>query len=97
MAAQQDSSVNYRSEFGNIVPLAKLFLHHMDKTNIINIIKQGYCYHINPIEEETRKSDLDTMLLRGNHKSFHLVLNSAALEKVIRKDIDHGWELPLTI
>ena len=54
IAAQKNSPVNYGSEFRDIV-LAKLFLHHKDKTKIINIIEQGSCYHLNPIKEETRK------------------------------------------
>ena len=37
------------------------------------------------------------MILRGNHKSSRSVLNAAALNKTIRKEIDHGLELPLTI
>ena len=37
------------------------------------------------------------MILRGNHKSYHSVLNSDALDKSISKDIDHGWALLLTI
>ena len=37
------------------------------------------------------------MIIRGNHKSPHLELNSDALYKSISKDIDHGWALPLTI
>ena len=37
------------------------------------------------------------MILRGNCKSSHSVLNLAALDKAICKDIDHGWSLPLTI
>ena len=37
------------------------------------------------------------MILRGNHKSSHSVINSAALDKSISKKIDHGWALPLTI
>ena len=77
--------------------LIKLFLHHEDKTKIINIIQQGSHYHLDPIEEEKRKSDLYAMLLRGNHKSSHSVLNSAAIDKAISKEIDHGWALPLTI
>ena len=36
------------------------------------------------------------MILRGNHKSSHSVLNLDALEKSISKEIDHGWALPLT-
>ena len=37
------------------------------------------------------------MILRGNHKYSQSVLNAAALNKAISKEIDHGWELPLTI
>ena len=77
--------------------LAQLFLHHEDKTKIINIIKHRSCCHLNPIEEETRKSDLSAMILRGNHKSSQSVLNAAALNKAISNEIDHGWALPLTI
>ena len=36
------------------------------------------------------------MILRGNHKSSQSVLNAAALNKYISKEIDHGWALPLT-
>ena len=37
------------------------------------------------------------MILRGNHKSPHSVLNSAVLDKATSKEIDHVWELRLTI
>ena len=97
IAPHKDSPVNYGSEFYDTTDLAKLFLHHEDKTKIINIIQHGYRYHLDPIEEETRKSDLDAMILRGNHKSSHSVLNTAALDKAISKDIDHVWALSLTI
>ena len=95
--AQTDSRLNYRSECFDISSLEKIVLYHKEKAKIINIIQQGSRYHIDPIEEETRKSDSDAMILRGNHKSSHLVLNPAALDKSIRKNIDHGWALPLTI
>ena len=97
IAAQKDSPVNYISEFRDIESLEKLFLYHEDKTNIINIIQQGYRYHIDSIEEETRKSELYAMILRGNHKSSHSVINSAVLDKATIKDIDHVWALTLTI
>ena len=38
IAAHKDSPVNYGSEFRDIAFLAKLLLHHEDKTKIINII-----------------------------------------------------------
>ena len=69
IAAHKDSPVNYGSEFRDTMALEKLFLHHEDKTKIISIIKHRSRYHLDPIEEETRKSDLSAMLLRGNHKS----------------------------
>ena len=81
--AQKESPVNYGLEFHDIAFLEKLFLHHEEKTNIINIIQHGSSYHINPIEEETRKSDLDAMLIRGNHKSSYSVLNSSDLDKAV--------------
>ena len=37
------------------------------------------------------------MILRGKHKSPQSVLNAAALNKAISKEIDHGWALTLTI
>ena len=77
--------------------LEKLFLHHEDKTKIISIIQNGSRYHLDPIEEETRKSDLDAMILRRNHKSSQSLLNAAALDKAISKEIDHGWALYLKI
>ena len=39
IAAHKDSPVNYGPEFRNTTALAKLFLHHEDKTKIINIIQ----------------------------------------------------------
>ena len=97
IGAHKEIPVNYGSEFCNIASLEKLFLHHEDKTNIINIIRQGSCYHLTLVKEETRKPDSDAMILRGNHKSSHSLLNLAALYKAISKEIDRGWALPLTI
>ena len=37
------------------------------------------------------------MIFRGNHKSFHSLLNSAALDKAIIKEIGHVWALLFTI
>ena len=77
--------------------LSKKFYYHKDNIKIINIIQKGSRYQIDTIKEKSRKSDLDLMILRGNYKSSHSYLNSTSLEKSIRKEIDHGWELTLTI
>ena len=49
ISAQKDSPVKPVSEFRDIASLAKLFLHHKDKTKIINTIQQGSCYHLDPM------------------------------------------------
>ena len=64
IVAHKDSPFKYGSEFRDMTSLEKIFLHHEEKTKIINIIQQGYCYHLNPIKEETIKSDLDAMIRR---------------------------------
>ena len=97
IADNKDSPVNYGSEFRDTTALEKLLLHHEDKSKIISIIKHRSRYHLDPIEEATRKSYLSAMILRGNHKSSQSVLNAAALNKAISKEIDHGWALPFTI
>ena len=45
--------------------------------------QQGSCYHLSPINEEARKYDLEVIIKKGNHKSPHSDMNSAALYKVI--------------
>ena len=50
IAAHKDIRVNYGSEFRDTTALAQLFLHHEDKTKIINIIKHGSRYHLDTIK-----------------------------------------------
>ena len=42
IAAQKDIPFNFGSELRETTALAQLFLHHEDKTKIINIIKHGH-------------------------------------------------------
>ena len=67
--AQREIPVNYGSELRDIAALSKLFFYHKDRTKIIKIVQQGSSYHLDPIKKETRKSYLDAIILRGNHKS----------------------------
>ena len=47
--------------------------------------QKGSCYHLSPIEEATSKSDLEAMLIMGDHKSERSDLNAVALYKAIDK------------
>ena len=87
IAAHKYSPVNYGSEFCDTTALSKLFLHHEGKNKIINIIKHGSCYHLNPIKEEKRKSDIDTTIIMGNHKSL-LISNQCSCTKQSHKQRD---------
>ena len=51
IAAQKDRPINYGSGFCNIVSSEQLFLYHEENSKIINIFRQGSCYHIDPIKE----------------------------------------------
>ena len=75
MKAHQGIPLDCGSEFRDPTGIAKLFIHYEDKEKIIDIIQKVAPYHLLPIEEITRRSDLDAMILRGNHKSAKSNLN----------------------
>ena len=95
--AQKDSPLKYGSEFRGTAALSRLFCYHEEKSNIINIIQKGLCYNLDTIYEETIKSYLDAMVLRGYHKSSHSEMNSSAVEISISNEVDRRWSLPLII
>ena len=80
--AQKGIPLDYGSEFRDITIIKKLFRYHKDKERIVDIIPKESWYHLSPIEDATSKSDLEAMLLRGNHKSARSALNAAALENI---------------
>ena len=80
-------SLYYGSYFQDIAVIKNLFSHQKYKDIIVNIIQNGSRYHLSLIEEATRKSDIETMLLRGNHTSARSALNVADLEKEIYKEV----------
>ena len=61
--------------------LSRLFYYHEDKIKIINIIQQGLCYHLDPIKQEISKSDLDTIILRVNHKLSHELIYTGKIHQ----------------
>jgi hypothetical protein len=46
-----------------------------------------------PIPEDQRLVDLATMIARGNHQSAKQ--RAPTLEKMMRSEVQHGWQLPL--
>ena len=66
---QQTRPLEYGSEFRDLSVIVKKFKCHEDKEVIVDTIQKGSQYYPLPTEEATRKSDLEAMLFRGNHKS----------------------------
>ena len=79
MGAQNVISLEHGSEFRNITGIKNLLGHHEEKDRIVEIIQKYFGYHLSQIEKATRKSNLEDIILRGNHKSVNSALNSADL------------------
>ena len=94
---QQEIPLYYGSEFQDPTSISNQFYHHEDIDKIIYINRKGSQYHITPINEETSKSDLSAITLRGNHKSAKTNLDATALEKAMGNEVKHSWSVPLTI
>ena len=94
--ATPNSTLTYGSEFRPTAFLHLLFRHHHHWPLIRNIIENGVTYPVTPIPEETRLSDIDYQLQRGNHKSTSVPENAAALEKAFDKEVKFNWAIPLS-
>ena len=95
---QKGSIVSPGTEFRSIKNLQLLFSHHEDWKEFKSIISNGCDYKLeNPVDEETRKSDLKAMIKRGNHKSTSKNKNFKVLEKAFSKEVKLGWSIPVTI
>ena len=62
-----------------------------------DIISTGVTYNLEEMSEETRKEDLEYMMRRGNHKSASDPKNEPTLNKNYKKEVLHGWMLPVTV
>ena len=86
------------SEFRSILHLEPLLCHHTDWPDLREMLKNGIQYQLEePPDEQTRISDLNAMLERGNHKSTKSTTHLAALKKAYLKEVTHGWLIPLQI
>jgi len=93
---QKGSMLSAGSEFRNIQKIRKLLQYHEDWPEIRDIISIGCDYQLQPeTDEETRLSDLQAMIARGNHKSAKK--HDATLVKAFTKEIQKGWLLPITV
>ena len=84
-------ATSYGSEFKAVNELDLLFQHHPRWKNLRPKLLQGSSWNLSPIDETTRKKDLEFSLDRGNHQSAKR--NHDFLSKALEKEITKGWEL----
>ena len=85
------------SEFRSVEYLEPLFKHHRLWKKMKKIMSSGVDYPLKEIESETLEQDLQQMIKRGNHKSAQLPTNEQSLEENYKKEVEHGWMMPITI
>ena len=84
------------SEFRTHTILAPLFSQHQHWPAMREIISKGVQYKLEDMSEEVRKTDLEYMLKRGNHKSAIIIhKNASTLISNYEKKVENGWMLPI--
>ena len=89
------SHISYGSEFRpweTLLPLLHKSPHWLD---VKDTIKNGARYPLKRLSPQRRMQDLEEAILRGNHKSA--TAEPTVLTKLIKKDVDAGFQLPTTI
>jgi hypothetical protein len=91
----QNTILLYGAEFRPTKLLEPLLQNHPNWKQMKSIIENGVEYPLSPIDNDTRLSDIDTMIMRGNHQSTTTPENKLALTKAIDKEVNHQWAIPL--
>jgi hypothetical protein len=68
LAAQEDLTVGYGSEFRDVATLANIFQRHLNWTRMSWILTHGSEWPLEPLNNECRLADVREALIFGNHK-----------------------------
>ena len=86
------------SEFRALSHLELILGNHEDWEIIKNQLENGITYPMSELpDEKTRRLDLKAMVERGNHKSAQTPEHIEALKKAYKKEVQHGWLIPLKL
>ncbi len=83
------------SEFRPVSLLAPIFQHHPFWSHMRSTLMVGASLESIPLSEPDRLKLLDEALLYGNHKSA--MLNGPMLMKMLDKEAEKGWHIPLPV
>ena len=87
------SPCSFGSEFRTVESLQRVFRCHPKWTLLKNLLSKGEEFPMVELESSLRKQDLGEGIRRGNHPGAKIFQKE--LEQKFRKEIDHGWMLPL--
>ncbi len=95
LAAQEDLTVGYGSEFRGVATLANIFQRHPNWTRMSRILTHGSERPLEPINNECRLADIREALIFGNHKGA--LMKPDLLLQLMLKDVHFGYCLPLPL
>jgi hypothetical protein len=72
LESQRDSTVGYGSEFRDEATLSHLFARHPNWNRMIEILRHGSKWPLEPLDEDKRQADVAEALAFGNHKGASL-------------------------
>ena len=91
IAAENDSSLSYGSEFKKGTSLSPIFGRHPLWPRLYNILAQGISFPLQDLSYEQRRRDTIEGLQFGNHKGA--TKHEKLFLKLFTKDIIHGYSL----
>jgi hypothetical protein len=95
LAANQDSTLNFGSEFRPIDELEKILGKHPNFEFFSGVLRNGMDYRFTEeLSEEQRKAEVAAMIARGDHQSVQE--DSEEVAKLLAKDVRHGFSIPVS-
>jgi hypothetical protein len=94
LSTHQNTTLGYGSEFRPVEQLRSILGSHPHFTALEVILRNGMDYRFHTqLSEPERTAELTEMINRGNHKSADD--EPSVVNKLLLKDVTHGFSLPL--
>ena len=96
IAANQDTTLGYGSEFRTVNQLKPLLGGHPNFNKLSKILNSGMSYNfITELDDLTKSEELRKLLQRGNHKSAQDC--EEKVSQLLTKDVIHGFAIPIPV
>ena len=96
--AHPNSIISPGAEFRKPSTLHQLLHHHQDWEKIHSILEHGveYPFQDSVLTDKQLRTEIPIMLDRGNYQSTKTEIRSKVLREAYKKEVSHGWQIPLT-